>query len=184
MNNTAKKWVGYLEHQTNELLGIYTTNVGKGYCTIFSEMISQHYSHRNFTGVPWCAVFVHAVALETYGKETARQLLGKPHPGTRVLARRLKRSGRLRFGDYIPNPGDLIFLHNGDGKISHCGIVDRVEGDNLYSIEGNTADPTGVFEPNQGGAVAMRERDLTDKSIVAYGCLDDQSERSVKNQNG
>ena len=169
MIKTAKKWVGYLEHQTNEQLGYYTENIGKGGCTIFSIIIARHYRWRNFSGLPWCATFVHAVFIEAIGEKRARELLGKPWPGTRVLARRFKRSGRLMDKDYIPSPGDLIFLHNGDGRISHCGIVEKVEDGTVTSIEGNTVDPTGRFEPHRGGAVAVRSRKLTDPAIVAYG---------------
>lgn len=169
MIKTAEKWVGYLEHNSNELLGYYTENVGKGYCTIFSVIIQKYYRWRNFTGLPWCAVFIHAVFLEAYGKDRARELLGKPHPGTRVLARRMKRRGWLReTNDYSPQPGDLVFLHNGDYRISHCGIVVEIKDDELISIEGNTTDPSGNFDPDQGGAVAIRIRKLTDPAILKY----------------
>lgn len=176
MIEVAKTWVGYLEHKSEDLLGVYTANVGKGYCTIFSRIISQHYRHRNFNGVPWCAVFVHAVFLEAYGKDRARKLLGKPHPGTRVLARRLKRKKRLRWpcdSDYVPEPGDLVFFHNGDGEIAHCGIVVEVnlELSRLTTVEGNTTSPTNHFEKHQGGAVAMRERNLSDPSIICYASM-------------
>ena len=77
--------------------------------------------------------------------------------------------------DYIPAPGDLIFLHNGDGRISHCGIVEKVEDETVTSIEGNTGDPTGRFEPHRGGAVAVRIRELTDPAIVAYGRIIERS---------
>lgn len=172
MIKTAKKWVGYLEHQSNEQLGFYTENVGKGGCTIFSMIIARHYRWRNFSGLPWCATFLHAVFIEALGETRARELLGKPHPGTRVLARRMRRRGCLMDRDYIPSPGDLIFLHNGDGQISHCGIVEKVEDDTVTSIEGNTVDPTGQFEPHRGGAVAVRTRELTDPAIVAYGRIE------------
>lgn len=177
MINTANKWIGYLEHHSNDLLGIYNANVGKGYCTIFSAIINQHYRWRNFTGVPWCAVFVHAVALEALGKTKACELLGKPHPGTKVLARRIKRKGRLEGRDYLPHPGDLIFFHNGDGVIGHCGIVEKIEGDNVISVEGNAMDSTGHFAKNQGGAVSRSTRSLTDQSIIGYGRIHDLLER-------
>ena len=173
MNNAARKYIGYLEHQSNDLLGIFTKNVGKGGCTIFAAMIQKHYRFRNFSGLPWCATFAHAVCIEAVGKKKARELLGKPHPGTRVLARRMRRKGRLMAVDYIPQPGDLIFLHNGDGRISHCGIVDRLEGDTVISIEGNTVDPSGTFPAEKGGAVAVRTRKKTHPAIVAYGRLED-----------
>ena len=169
MIETAKKWVGYLEHQTNDQLGYYTENIGKGGCTIFSMIIGRVYRHRNFSGLPWCATFVHSVFLEAFGKEKARELLGKPHPGTRVLARRFRRRGCLMDLDYVPTQGDIIFLHNGDGRISHCGIVEKVEDEIVTSIEGNTIDPSGHFEPHRGGAVAVRTRNLNDDAIVAYG---------------
>ena len=122
-------------------------------------------------GLPWCATFVHAVCLDAYGKKKARKLLGKPWPGTRVLARRMKRRGDYMEKGYIPEPGDIIFLHNGDGRISHCGIVERCENGMVTSIEGNTVDPSGTFEITQGGAVAVQTRSLHDAKIVGYGRL-------------
>lgn len=169
MNQQAKRYIGYLEHRTNDLLWNYRANIGKGYCTIFAQIIQEKYRWRNFTGMPWCAIFVHAVCIETYGVSKAKLLLGKPHPGTKVLARRLKRAGRLMDKTYIPNSGDLIFLHNGNGNVSHCGIVDRVEKEMVISIEGNTNDPSGHFPLGQGGAVAICRRSLFDNAILFYG---------------
>ena len=108
MRNVAKAWVGYLEHATNDLLGVFTANIGKGGYTIFSVIIQRYYRWRNFSGLAWCATFVHAVCLEAYGVDKARKLVGKPHPGTRVLARRLKRQGRLKGREYTPQPNDLV----------------------------------------------------------------------------
>lgn len=169
MKNTAKAWVGYLEHATPDLIGVFTANPGKGGYTIFSFIIQRYYRWRNFNGLAWCATFVHAVCLEAYGKEKARKLVGKPHPGTRVLARRMKRAGRLRDKSYTPKPNDLIFLQNGDGRISHCGIVDHVDGDVIVSIEGNTHDPGGRFDHEDGGAVAINRRESNHRAIMAYG---------------
>ena len=166
MIQAAKKWVGYLEHQSNDLLGIYTANVGKGGCTIFSEIVQKHYYWRNFSGMPWCAVFIHAICIETYGVDNARKLLGRPHPGSRVLARRMRRKGWLMDKHYVPKTNDLIFLHNGDGEISHVGIVEVLDGDTVVTIEGNTIDSSGHFPASMGGAVARRRRSLTDEAIV------------------
>lgn len=165
---TAQKYIGYLEHLSDDLLGIYQANIGKGYHTIFADLIRKHYRWRDFSGLPWCATFIHAVFIETYGKDRARELLGKPHPGTKVLARRMDNMGFLMGSQYLPESGDLVFFHNGDGDISHCGIVYSVLSDTLVSIEGNTTDSSGHFRPNEGGAVALRTRLLTDNSIVCY----------------
>lgn len=169
MTGTAEKYIGYLEHRTNALLGVFDANVGKGGCTLFAAVIQRHYRCRDLSGMPWCATFLHAVCLEAWGKKAARQLLGVPHPGTRVLARRLGRKGWLLGREQTPKRGDIIFCHNGDGCISHCGIVTGVEDGKVISVEGNTHDPTGHFPWEQGGAVAVRERTLTDPAIVNYG---------------
>ena len=44
----AQKWVGYLEHQDHDLIGVYTANPGKGGYTIFSDIIRRHYPRRDF----------------------------------------------------------------------------------------------------------------------------------------
>lgn len=166
----AEKYVGYLEHATPELLGIFTANVGKGGCTIFAESINRLYRWRNFQGLPWCAVFVHAVYVEALGAQTAAKLLGKPHPGTHVLARRMKRRRLMRDRLHVPKPGDIIFLSNHDNDfISHVGLVIDVSDGTVFSVEGNTVDPSGTFEEEQGGAVALRERKADDPAIVGYG---------------
>ena len=43
--------------------------------------------------------------------------------------------------DYKPIPGDIIFFDwEGDGVADHVGIVEKVDGDFIYTIEGNTDD--------------------------------------------
>lgn len=160
---TAQKYIGYMEHLSNDMLSMFHGNMGKGGCTIFAHIISKAYKRRNFSGLPWCATFVHAVFIEALGKEKARKILGKPHPGSRVLLRRFRR----RLTDN-PKAGDIIFLTNG-GRVNHCGIVIGVDGNEIITIEGNTVDPSGVFEKHEGGAVAQRVRKLTDPAIVCYG---------------
>lgn len=168
----ARQWVGYLEHKDRALLFVYRANTGKGGCTAFAQIVAEQYRWRNFQRMPWCAVFVHAVYIMAFGKKRAAALLGKPHPGTRVLRRRMRRYGRWRGRDYVPAPGDIIFCSNArDGCVSHCGIVEAVSGGKVYSIEGNTVDPSGVFPENQGGAVARRERDKDDPCIVGYASI-------------
>jgi len=149
------EWLGYLEHATPELLGVYTANPGKGGYTIFGELTGMQ-------GMPWCTTFVFAV-------HPAKERLGKPCPGVVTLARRMILRGRWRKRGYTPRYGDLIFLRNGpSGLIEHCGIVEDADGEYVASIDGNTVDPSGVFRPEQGGAVARRVRRRDDPKIVGY----------------
>lgn len=160
----ARRWLGYLEHWDRRLLGVYAANVGKGGYTVFADMAGLP------QGLPWCATFVHAVYGQALGAEEARALLGRPHPGTRVLERRLRRSVRWRGREYISSPGDIILLSPGrDGRVGHCGIVETVDGQIVTSIDGNTVDPDGRFPPELGGTVARRTREMNDPVIVGYG---------------
>ena len=60
---------------------------------------------------------------------------------------------------YIPAPGDLIFfdITGETDDPGHVGIVTRVDGDKIYTIEGN-----------QGRAVRKMEYKKDDKTIVGY----------------
>ena len=165
----AKQYLGYLEHETPDLIGVYRANPGKGGYTLFAETVSRFYRWRSFQGLPWCAVFVYAVYLEAMGRD-AEKLLGKPHPGTKVMARRFRRKKLLRDKGYTPKAGDIIFLSNfGDQRIGHVGIVVGTDGNMVYSVEGNTVDTSGVFKREDGGAVALRGRLFDDPAIVCYG---------------
>lgn len=60
-----------------------------------------------------------------------------------------------------PIPGDYVFFDwDGGNNPDHVGAVLCVEGNFLYTIEGNS-----------GGKVAVQRYDLNDKRIVGYGVL-------------
>lgn len=159
--SVARGWLGYLEHSSAKLLGVYSANVGLGGYTIFGEILGCR-----FQGFPWCATFVFAV----FRQAKAEGILGKPWPGCRTLAKRFQKSGRWLGADGTPSPGDIIFLSpKNDGKIGHCGIVESVDETAVTSIDGNTVDPSGRFPPHAGGAVARMVRRRTDGRIIGYG---------------
>lgn len=65
-----------------------------------------------------------------------------------------------------PIPGDYVFFDwDGDIDPDHVGAVLCVEGNFLYTIEGNS-----------GGRVAVQRYDLNDKRIVGYGVLNWKTE--------
>ena len=156
------EWLGYMEHASPDLLGVFAANTGKGGCTIFGEMVG-------FQGVPWCTTFIFAV-------HPMREKLGKPCPGVLTLARRMALRGRWRGRRYKPKYGDLVFCRNKPkGRIEHCGIVLGTDGEDVISIDGNTVDPSGTFRPKQGGAVALRTRNKADPVIVGYGAIHERT---------
>lgn len=158
----AHYWVGYMEHKSANQLWSFDQNVGKGGYTIFGAYLMQS-QHRNLQGLPWCATFIHAVI-------DCPDILGKAHPGCRVLQRRMKRKKYWRGKEYIPQKGDLIFLSNKETDyVDHCGIVDKCDGHNVTSIDGNG--PGKYFKPGDGGEVVEKARSLSDPKIVGYAAI-------------
>lgn len=67
-----------------------------------------------------------------------------------------------------PQPGDQIFFTNDGGKtMYHTGIVEKVAGGRVYTIEGNTSSAAGVVE--NGGCVRDKSYALTYSKIGGYG---------------
>ncbi|MDR1002428.1 MAG: CHAP domain-containing protein [Oscillospiraceae bacterium] len=60
---------------------------------------------------------------------------------------------------YIPKPGDIVFFDwSHDGRPQHVGIVERIEGEVVHTIEGNTSD-----------MVARRSYRLDSADLLGYG---------------
>ena len=102
-------------------------------------------------GTAWCCqfvwwVFLHAGAAALFygGKKTAY---------CPTLMQYYKGKGQLVKKNF--KPGDIIFFDfNGNGQPDHVGIVERVVGNNVYTIEGNTS----AKNDTNGGQVMRRTR--------------------------
>ena len=108
---------------------------------------------------PWCACFLSWAA-----DQQKASINGDPPRFADVdkgMAK-FKDSRMWRDRGATPIPGDYVFF-DWDGKSDpdHVGAVLCVEGNFLYTIEGNS-----------GGRVAVQRYDLNDKRIVGYGVLD------------
>ena len=108
----------------------------------------------------WCAMFVSFCL--NYARVPAWAM-----PTESNCARWAKQLGENYVDDedtFLPLPGDLIFFHHDRDGVnkdpnypSHIGIVTKVEGNTVYTIEGNS-----------GGAVRECVYDLDDPTIVGY----------------
>ena len=91
--------------------------------------------------VEWCACFVSWCANQCGHIESG--VLPK-FAGVGTGEEWFKARGLWRDNQYTPNPGDIIFFDwetDGlDGKPDHVGIVEKVEGGVIYTIEGNFGD--------------------------------------------
>lgn len=152
----AKSEVGYLEKASNNMLESKTGNAGFNNYTKYGKDMGCN-------GDFWCDAFVDWCFLKAYGKEKAKKLLGGFSNYTPTSAQYFKNMGR-----YFKSPkvGDIIFFKN-NTRICHTGIVYKVTGERVYTIEGNTSSEAGVIR--NGGSVAYKSYDLSNSRIAGYG---------------
>ena len=161
--------VGYLEKHTPQELDEKLANPGAENFTKYARDMAAHVGFYlgSKQGYPWCDVFVDWCFTQAYGAQNARRLLCQPllsrGAGCRYSYGYFQEAGQLAF---YPMPGDQIFFRR-DGTICHTGIVTRVSGGVVYTVEGNTSDEEGVI-PN-GGCVTEKQYPVDHPEIAGYG---------------
>lgn len=109
--------------------------------------------------VEWCATFVSWCANECGYIESGviPKFAGCQIEGVEWF----QACGLWKDGGYIPKAGDIIFFDwadKHDGHSDHVGIVEKVENDRVYTIEGNSSD-----------SCRQRDYDINDFQIQGYG---------------
>lgn len=167
--------VGYLEKKSAADLDHKTANAGSANYTKYArdlDAIKGFYNGRK-QGSSWCDVFVDWCFVRAFGAETAAKLLcqamGGLGAGVKYSAQYYKAKGR--FFETDPQPGDQIFFVRRKGLTItgwlHTGIVEKVAGGYVYTIEGNTSGADGVV--SNGGGVCRKRYKLNSASIGGYG---------------
>lgn len=102
---------------------------------------------------PWCAAFI------SWLFRGNQSLCVKTASCAEMLAWFERKGQTVR----TPKPGDLVFFKysTNNRKTNHVGLVEKVEGNTIYTIEGNTS----LTSNDNGGKVMRRKRT---KNIVAY----------------
>lgn len=107
---------------------------------------------------PWCNIFCNAAFISVFGLETGSamiyQTIGSGSALCKASAQFFKDHGAFTNS---PEPGDIVFFYS-RGDINHQGIVMRVSGGTVSTIEGNSSD-----------AVSSRNYRSGDSSIAGYG---------------
>lgn len=154
----ADTQLGYRESEENFIID--ADGKKQGY-TRYGDWYGANYRE-------WCAMFVsfclhYAEIPEHYFPQQAncaKWVKALKAEELYIGARNQKENGEK----YVPNPGDLVFFDwkedRQDGKADHVGIVYRVSGNKVTTIEGNS-----------GKQVRTRQYALTDKVILGYGKL-------------
>jgi signal peptidase I len=171
--NTAAKYarpIQYLEKKSDSQLDDFQANAGSGNYTKFNRDFSKIVGW-SLQAQPWCAIFVSMVFVETFGTTEAKQMLaGNVNASCPNWVQQFQKANQYKRGsNVIPNPGDIIFFTEptNNNKIPHVGLVEKVENNKVYTIEGNTSSSAGVV-PN-GGAVAAKSYAIGYNRIHGYG---------------
>lgn len=92
---------------------------------------------------PWCDLFTDEAFIECFGLEDGAamtyQPIGKGSAACRYSAQFFKDNNAFT---QQPEAGDVVFFSI-DGTINHQGIVEKVQGGVVYTIEGNKSDGVG-----------------------------------------
>lgn len=159
----AKKYVGYLEKETNNNLDSFTVNAGDENYTRFAREFKKFAGIDN-QGNAWCDMLVDCCFVEAFGVADAKELLGGFSAYTPTSAQYFK--SKKQWYESKPIVGDIIFFKNSE-RICHTGIVYKVDNTYVYTIEGNTSAGDEVI-PN-GGAVCEKKYVLNNSRIAGYG---------------
>lgn len=144
---TAKAEVGYREKKSNAQLDNPTANAGTANWNKYAaELDKTDIMNGPKNGYDWCACFVVWCFWKTFGLELFRKITGIPAKsaaaGVRYLRQYFQQIGALVS---TPQPGDVIFFKTADGTgWQHTGLVEKVVGGSVYTIEGNAGTPQGV----------------------------------------
>lgn len=158
----ASNEVGYKEKETNYDLDSKTANAGDGNWTKYARDLwaaDPHFYQGPKNGFDWCTVFVDWCIYEASGRDAARAQAALYYTGPYGAGCGPSVSYYKQAGAWVSTPkaGDQIFFGSAS-SVRHTGLVEKVEGGKVYTIEGNS-----------GNMVCRREYSLKDSSILGYG---------------
>lgn len=179
---TEKDNVTYIDDDVEN-----TSNAGSGNCTKYARDLSgdnettvtnpktgqpedfnTYYQiptdgiyYGNKQRVAWCSMFVDWCFCMVFGYKAMKQMTFHGQDGAGVSNSRNHYEANGRFITSDPQPGDEVFFNG------HTGLVWKVEGGYVTTIEGNTSGKSGVV--SEGGCVCDKKYSLGSSSIVGYG---------------
>lgn len=156
----ANAEVGYLEKNSRDQLGEKIANAGdKNYTKYAEEMDALKVYNGPKQGYAWCNVFIDWCFYKAVGVDRARELLIGFSAGCTQDYNWFKSKGQI-----VSNPqiGDLVFF----GDTSHIGIIENVDNNRIYTIEGNTSNKAELII--NGGQVAKKSYLKSSKYIYGY----------------
>lgn len=131
--NTAKSYIGTVGGSSahSDILHFFNTVKPQGYSAKKTD--------------PWCAEFVSACAIQTFGKKDAISFFPLSASCSRMITESKAKGIWVEKDSYVPETGDFI-LYDWDDKEpkkenknspDHVGIVEKVKDGSITVIEGN-----------------------------------------------
>lgn len=151
----AEAEVGYHEKASGDLKYLYTKdqNNGDANYTKYGYEMSK-YPKMDYPA-QWCDCFCDYIMLHAFGPEIAQKVIcGSFNDYTPDSSNFYKKAGRWST---TPHRGDQAFFRNSE-RICHTGLVYKVDGKKVYTIEGNA-----------GNVVCKKSYKLTDSYIAGFG---------------
>ena len=163
--------IGYLEKKSNKDLDSKTANAGSANYTKYNRDL------KNWTGggslsAQWCQAFVDWCFIKAFGVDDAKKLIYVFTNYTPTGSNAFKKRGRyIKRGQGKPKRGDVIYFYSkSKGRIGHVGIVYKVSGNTVYTIEGNTSGASSLV--TNGGGVKKKSYSMSSTYIDGYGSVD------------
>lgn len=165
----AEAEVGYCEKsitavkQNPTVLDEKVAGAGADNYTKYSRDLIKWIGSPYAQGVAWCDMFVDYCFIASFGIQVAKEMIGGWSAYTPTSAQHYM---NMKCWHNTPKVGDQIFFKNST-RICHTGIVYKIDGTRVYTIEGNTSTNTGLVV--NGGCVAKKSYSLTYSKIAGYG---------------
>lgn len=157
----ARAEIGYREKASSANIDDKSANAGGANWTKYARDLDRtNWYNGGKNGYAWCDVFVDWLFYKCFGDPLGRNMICQPTgsagAGCLYSAQYYKSAGRWITNS--PQPGDQIFFTYSAGEYSHTGIVEKVNGDTVTTIEGNTSDQVG-----------RRNYNIGSQNIAGYG---------------
>lgn len=167
----AEAEIGYLEKKSNKDLDSKTANAGSNNYTKYNRDMKAWAKSAGIND-QWCQNFVDWCFVTAFGLEAAKALIYTFTNYTPTGSNAFKKRDRyIKRGKGTPKRGDVIyFFSTAKGRIGHVGIVYKVSGSTVYTIEGNTSGASTLV--TNGGGVKKKSYKLTSTYIDGYGSVD------------
>ena len=151
----AKAEIGYLEKRSNKNLNSKQGNAGSLNYTKYGKWYG-------LTPAYWCAEFVSWCFNKAYGN---CNLIYDASASCEVIRQRFIKNKRYHSD---AKAGDCIFFKGSrHAGANHIGIVTKVSGNTIYTVEGNTSSDAGVVD--NGGAVNNKAYLKSYSRILGFG---------------